>query len=340
MSLDIERHHRRRRRCEGRPRASVPVADHATDYEISITSPTGRSTPSARRSIDTRNRPDHAHLHGLLPAGVSRAGVAVCEHRLVAAAGRHRGRGCRLIYPRRRARVEIMENLSAVGDHDLHLQREADVRPVRAGLGRAAAPALPRDSLELDDSNMGSVISALRQITLIESLSTLGYASQAAGQGTPGDTTKPYTGQEYAFQTMNDAATRERGVLRAGLHPSGVYRFPAADDAELAREQLPARTAVSSTAIYLRELPLVRANRLCPPRQSSAASRECRTTSSSPRTPLRCARRPASSRSWSRGRSGRRGRAAGRDPRRAGRQRRPPAEPVALSCSLEPDRGA
>ena len=130
----------------------------------------------------------------------------------------------------------------------------------------ASAPTATVSSL--DGSNVGTVIGTLGGITLNENLSTLGYSWQAAGQGVPlVDTgTQPYSGQEYTFQTINDAATPESGLAfcEQAYIPPACIAFPLPTMPNPPADGFLLEPQVSSTAMYLRELPLVAGKPLVP----------------------------------------------------------------------------
>ena len=82
------------------------------------------------------------------------------------------------------------------------------------------AVAAPTDTWSsLDGSNVDNRIGQLGQLTLNEAKSALGYSWQAAGQNVPlaGTGNVPYTGQEYTFQTVSDAADPQSGLKFSGV---------------------------------------------------------------------------------------------------------------------------
>jgi hypothetical protein len=67
---------------------------------------------------------------------------------------------------------------------------------------------------DLDGSNVGDNLGLLGQLALNEQRSALGYLWKASGQGIPlvGTGDQPYTGQEFAFQAISDAASPQSGL--------------------------------------------------------------------------------------------------------------------------------
>jgi hypothetical protein len=77
----------------------------------------------------------------------------------------------------------------------------------------AAAPPTATVSA-LNGSNVGNNLGQLGQLTLNEQQSALGYLWKASGQGVPlvGTGDQPYTGQEFTFQAISDAASPQSGL--------------------------------------------------------------------------------------------------------------------------------
>ena len=78
--------------------------------------------------------------------------------------------------------------------------------------------------------------------------------------------TQPYTGQEYTFQTINDAATPEGGLAfcEQAYIPPACIAFPLPTMPNSPADGFLLEPQVSSTAMYLRELPLVAGKPLVP----------------------------------------------------------------------------
>ncbi len=88
----------------------------------------------------------------------------------------------------------------------------------RVWLAPPAASAPTATVSSLDGSNVGDNLGQLGQLALNESKSALGYSWEASGQGVPLVDTgnQPYTGQEYTFQALSDAAVPQSGLKFSG----------------------------------------------------------------------------------------------------------------------------
>lgn len=119
----------------------------------------------------------------------------------------------------------------------------------------------------LDDGGVGSVIGVLGQITLNESLSTLGYSWQAAGQGVPLVDTgnEPYSGQENTFQIISDVDP-EAGLAfcQYAYSEHTCIAFPPPTMPEPPATGFLLEPQTSATAMHLRELPLAAHRPLVP----------------------------------------------------------------------------
>lgn len=83
----------------------------------------------------------------------------------------------------------------------------------------ASSGAPTATASNLDNSNVGSNLSALGTLTLNEPLSTLGYMWTASGQDIPivGTGNQPWSGQISAFQAISDAENPQSGLKFPGF---------------------------------------------------------------------------------------------------------------------------
>lgn len=84
-----------------------------------------------------------------------------------------------------------------------------------------APPAIAAPTATVSDlnaSNVGTNLGQLGQLALNEAASVLGYSWEASGQGAPLVNTgnQPYTGQEFTFQAISDAAAPQSGLKFSG----------------------------------------------------------------------------------------------------------------------------
>ena len=274
MSLDIERIVDVAVTVQGDPQHQHQWPATATDYEISITYTDGPVyTFSSPFDPDTQGTDPITHTFTGLPAGGSFTVLVSLYSNTGWLAGS--GRSPSQTIPADVPTVvvpefEIVENLVPLTPTTTYTFNE---KLTFGPSGRVwteppAATAPTATVSSLDDSNVGSVIGALGQITLDENLSTLGYSWQAAGQGVPlvGTGTQPYTGQEHTFQAIDDGATPESGLAfcEQAYIPPACIAFPLPTMPNPPAGGFLLEPDVSTTAMYLRELPLVAGKPLVP----------------------------------------------------------------------------
>jgi hypothetical protein len=113
---------------------------------------------------------------------------------------------------------------------------------------------------DLDASNVGNNLGQLGQLTLNEAKSALGYSWQASGQGVPLVNTgnQPYTGQEFTYQALCDAAAPQSGLKFSGdgYIAQPCLAFPPPTMATPLADGFLLEPATSETAMLLRAVSL------------------------------------------------------------------------------------